>query len=129
MRYDLKQPCINCPFRRDDTRIRFGSRERAQEIEEHAYRQGFPCHLSSEVSEDPVTGEEGFVPGEHTQHCAGYIMMQIHENGEDSPWPGIDNDEDLLERVALQYDPQAPIFENTEEFLNANTPAPRDSEE
>lgn len=34
MRFDLKTPCKNCPFRTDDTAIRFSCRERAEEIEE-----------------------------------------------------------------------------------------------
>ena len=122
MRYDLQQPCTNCPFRKDDTRIRFGARERAEEIEEHAYRNGFPCHVSSEVRTDLLTGEEGFVAGENTQHCAGYLMMQIQDSGGGTPWPGIGNDEDLLERITARLNSDVPVFESSDEFLDANTP-------
>lgn len=118
MEYDLKTPCKNCPFRTDETRITFQCRERAEEIEEQAYRLGFPCHLSAVCIEDPF-GEEGFHPGENTQHCIGAIIMYI-KSGEDC-WPGIDNDEDLVVRLWDQIDLNAPVFESPDDFLDANT--------
>lgn len=124
MRYDLKTPCKNCPFRNDDTRIVFATRGRASDIEEHAYRHGFPCHLSAEHVEDCDTpdGESGgFYPGENTQHCAGAIIMFLKDGGSGSPWPGIDNDEELLNRLEGRIDWDAPVFESTEAFLDANT--------
>lgn len=127
MRFDLKTPCKNCPFRSDATRITFRDRERAEEIEEQAYRRGFPCHLSAEVidDEDTLDGESGgFYPTEQTQHCVGYIIMQIYENGDGSPWPGIDNDEDLLDRLSWQVDMGAPVFRSTEDFFKANEDEP-----
>ena len=66
MRFDLTTPCKNCPFRTDSTRITFAARERAEEIEEQAYRRGFPCHVSADLNEDPQSGEEGFVFGPQT---------------------------------------------------------------
>ena len=118
MRFDLTTPCTNCPFRSDETRITFRGRERAREIEEHAYRQGFPCHTSAVVRENPITGDEEFIEGERTQHCAGYILMQLHE-GYGSPWPGIDNDDELLDRLTETMDWKAPVFENSEAFFEA----------
>lgn len=118
-RYDLKTPCKNCPFRRDETRIRFRGRERAEEIEEHAYRNGFPCHLSAEL----VEGEDGmdeYLMADGSQHCIGFIIMKILE-GMESCWPGVGNDEDLVEEMAQKVNLNAPVFETTEEFLNANT--------
>lgn len=120
MRFELKEPCANCPFRSDENRITFNGRERAEQIEEQAYRHGFPCHASAKVKEDPLTGEEGFVFGEHTQHCAGYILLQLRDGGE-TPWPGIGNDEDLADRLAERLDWNAPVFETVEQFLQANT--------
>ena len=121
MRFDLKSPCKNCPFREDNARIRFRARERAKEIEEQAYRAGFPCHESAELSKDPVTGEEeaGFTFGRNTQHCAGYILMQLNENS-GSPWPGIGNDEELLDHLEDTMDRTTPVFKNSDEFLDAN---------
>jgi hypothetical protein len=123
MRYDLKTPCKNCPFRSDETAIRFACRERAEEIEESAYRNGFPCHLCADVIEDEDSwdGESGgFVAGENTQHCAGYIILQISDSGGGSPWPGIDNDDDLLEQLESQVDFDAPVFTSVSDFLDAN---------
>lgn len=117
--YDLKTPCKNCPFRNDDTAIRFRCRERAEEIEESAYRNGFPCHLSAELIEDDEYEGGGYVFAENTQHCAGYIIMRLKEG--DTCWPGIDNDEALATRLADRIDWNAPVFESTNDFLNANT--------
>ena len=119
MRFDLTAPCTNCPFRSDSTRITFAALERAEEIEENAYRRGFPCHVSAELVENPLTGDEGFVFGENSQHCAGYILMQLHE-GSGTPWPGINNDEALLERLSEKMDWTAPVFHSSEEFFDAN---------
>ena len=120
MRFDLKTPCKNCPFRNDDTRIVFKCRERAEEIEEQAYRNGFPCHLSADLLEDDEYGEGGgYVFGENTQHCVGYIIMAIKDSY-GSPWPGIGNDEELMERLTDHVDFEAPVFECTDDFLNAN---------
>lgn len=122
MRYDLKTPCKNCPFRSDETAIRFACRERAEEIEESAYRNGFPCHLSADCfeDEDSLDGESGgYVPGPNTQHCVGYIILRLKEDG-GGAWPGIDNDDDLAEQLSCQVDLNAPVFDSGEEFLAAN---------
>lgn len=120
MKFDLKNPCKNCPFRKDKTRIVFSCRDRAEEIEESAYRNGFPCHLSAvDTSEDdPERG--GYEFGENTQHCAGYLIMKIKEDF-DYAWPGVDNDEELVDRLRGQLNLKAPVFADTEEFLDANT--------
>ncbi len=119
MRYDLKKPCKNCPFSKADTRITFACRSRAEEIEEQAYRYGFPCHLSAtDTSEvDPEFG--GYVPkyDGSTQHCAGALAMYINEG--ESCTPGTGNDEDLFERLADRLDLPA-AFDSIEDFLQAN---------
>lgn len=121
MKFDLKTPCLNCPFRSDETRITFRGRERAEEIEEQAYRHGFPCHLSAEhvEEEDDPLGEGGFYPAENTQHCVGFIIMTLMDG--ESAWPGIDNDEDLADRLRDQVDWDAPVFESVEDFFAANS--------
>lgn len=121
-RYDLKRPCKHCPFRTDETAIRFSCRERAVEIEESAYRNGFPCHESVDLieSDDIDSDQDGYVFGENTQHCVGFIIMQLKGGGAGSPWPGIGNDEELLTRLEGQVDREAPVFETTEDFLAAN---------
>ena len=122
-RFKVKQPCRNCLFRNDETRIRFRDRERAEEIEEHAYRRGFPCHETAETHEDALTGEESLWFGEHSSHCAGYIVMRLKsEGGGGAPWPAIGNDEELSEALSEHFGPwlDMPVFESEEEFLQAN---------
>ena len=97
MRFDLKTPCKNCPFRTDETAIRFACRERAEEIEEQAYRLGFPCHLSAEHIEgdDDPFGDGGFKATETSQQCAGHTIMSLREGA--GAWPSImygEGDED-----------------------------------
>ena len=121
MKFDLKTPCKNCPFRNDKTRITFSCRERAEEIEESAYRNGFPCHLSAvPPDDDDESDNAGYTAGEETQHCVGYIIMQIKESGGGTPWPGMGNDEDLLDKLEARVDMNAPVFNDSEEFFAAN---------
>ena len=117
MHFDLKTPCKNCPFRTDDTGIRFACKERAEEIAEQAYRNGFPCHLSAVLMTSGYE-EEGYFPGENTQHCAGAIMMFMKDQND--TWPGVDNDEELVERLWDQMDWDAPVFESEEDFIQAS---------
>jgi hypothetical protein len=117
MRFDLKTPCKNCPFRTDEAAIRFRCASRAEEIAESAYRNGFPCHLSAEIDEDDE--EPGYEFGENTQHCAGAIIMFL-KSDYGSGWPGIGNDEDLAERLSTQMNMDAPVFDTEEEFIEAS---------
>ena len=55
----LKAPCKNCPFANRPERITFRARERAEELEELAYRHGLRCQLSAEVREQVVDGDSG----------------------------------------------------------------------
>ena len=121
-RFRLKRPCPHCPFRNDGTRIRFRCRERAVEIEEQAYRQGFPCHETAEYREDPEGDTDGFVFGEDSSFCVGYAILQLKSNGNGCPWPAIDNDEALLDALSEHLGDwwNAPVFETEEEFLAAN---------
>lgn len=119
--YDLKRPCKHCPFRTDETAIRFSCRERAKEIEESAYRRGFPCHESAVCIEEDEFDQGGFVFGENTQHCAGAIIMFLKAGY--TAWPGIDNDDELYDRLCEQVDWKAPVFQDEEAFLRANSGA------
>lgn len=127
MRFDLKAPCKNCPFGSGPDRIVFAGRERAREIAESAYRNGFPCHLSAAYDEgDEASGrEDGYVFGPGTQHCAGALAMFAQDQW--SPWPGIDNDEDRLERIEAKLSPvYGDVFESEEAFIEANRYEPID---
>ncbi len=123
MKYDLKKPCKNCPFRSDDTRIVFKDKERAAEIAEHAYRNGFPCHLSADFDEGDEEGKgAGYVAGRNSQHCAGAIIMFIKEGCYETGWPGIGNNERLYDKLAAQMDMDSPVFDSEEDFIKANDP-------
>jgi hypothetical protein len=115
--YQLKRPCKNCPFAPTKTRIKFSCKERAEEIAESAYRNGFPCHLSATHIEEDDYGEGGFVFGEKTQHCVGAIMMFLADGNEG--WPGISNDEELAERLRDYVDWKAPHYETEQDFIDA----------
>lgn len=118
MKWDLKQPCKNCPFGNTPDRITFAARERAEEIEETAYRNGFPCHLSATLDED--CEDAGFEFGPNTQHCAGALLMYLHEgSGGNVPFSNLPDREQ--ERIEKRVNWAAPVFESVEEFLDANT--------
>lgn len=125
--FQLKRPCKNCPFAPTKTRIVFSCRERAEEISESAYRNGFPCHLSADLIEDDDYGDSGFVFGAKTQHCVGALMMFIAEGQNDSGWPGIDNDDELMERIRDHVDWTAPHYDSEEDFIEANTSAKKEA--
>ena len=114
-KYDMTKPCTHCPFRTDGTAIRFRGRERAAEIEESAYRYGFPCHVTGQQDGD---GDSGITFGEDSQHCAGYIIMRIKQS--DTAWPGIDNDENLIAALEARIDWGAPVFASDEAYFAAN---------
>lgn len=122
MKHQLRKPCKNCPFRNGPNRITFRGRERAEEIAESAYRNGFPCHMSAELIEDDddLGFEGGYVPGPNTQHCAGSLAMFAQDSCGD-PWPGINNDERTLDKIYERLEPIFPeVFESEEAFIEAN---------
>lgn len=118
MKFDLKTPCKNCPFRTDKTGIRFSCLERAEEIEESAYRNGFPCHLSAHDTSDEDEENGGYEATEDSQHCIGFIIMKIKEG--EVCWPGVGNDEELVRRLEDRVNMKAPVFEDTDAFFDAN---------
>ena len=130
-RFRLKRPCKHCPFRNDETRIRFRCRDRAVEIEEQAYRQGFPCHETADYVDDPEGERDGYVFGDDSSFCIGYVILQLKANGDGAPWPAIHNDEQLLSALALHLGDwwDAPVFETEEEFFEANESRENDRRE
>lgn len=116
--YKLKRPCKHCPFAPTKTRIVFFNAERAEEIAESAYRRGFPCHESAVSIENDDGESDGYVFGPKTQHCAGAIMMFIADDN--SEWPGINNDDDLRDRLEAHMDWSASHFQTEDQFIEAN---------
>lgn len=118
-RQDLKVPCKNCPFADRSTRIKFACRERAEELAETAYRNGFPCHLSAVDTSDEDPEEGGYEFGPNTQNCAGAIGMFLNDG--QTEWPGIGNEEprgDWAEAMKV-------AFESEEAFIEANSKGER----
>lgn len=114
--FSLKKPCKHCPFAPGKDAIKFRSRARASEIADSAYRNGFPCHKSAIDVED-----RGYVMGSDTQHCAGALMI-FTSQGEEEGWPGINNDEDRVEKIWQHMDWKAPHFKCEEDFLDFHAP-------
>jgi hypothetical protein len=130
MRFDLKKPCLNCPFADTPDRIVFACRERAAEIESTAYRQGFVCHLHADNLEEDEYNDGGFVErlDGSSQHCFGAIAMYIKDGGSSVPWEtATDADPDLEERWWSRACKKAlaTIFDGEDAFLDANTEARR----
>lgn len=118
MKWDLKTPCKNCPFANTKDGIKFQSRQRAADIEESAYRNGFPCHLSADYDEDEDDG--GFVFGDNTQHCAGALIM-FFKDGYDGNVPFEQLSDKEQDRIRARLNMDAPVYDSVEDFLNAST--------
>lgn len=130
MLFDLKRPCKNCPFANTPDRITFACRERAEEIEELAYRQGFVCHEHSEQVEETAYSDDGFDFRDDgsSQHCWGAIAMYLKDGGSSVPWEAAtDDDPDLEERWWSRADKAAlrTVFDNETDFYEANEGASR----
>lgn len=70
--FDLKRPCVNCPFRKGQGHLFQLPSERLKEIVEGI---AFQCHKTLEFTED---GENNH--GDNPQQCAG-LMAVLHKEG------------------------------------------------
>lgn len=123
IRWDLKRPCENCPFANTEHSIKFACRERAEEIEESAYRNGFPCHVHAENVEESEYDEGGYVFGDTPQHCWGAIAMYLKNGSGNVPWEyAIEEDPELEARWWKRCDMEAyaKVFDGEEEFINGS---------
>lgn len=100
--------------------IKFSCRERAEEIEEQAYRYGFPCHLSAHNTEDDGDEEGGYVFDTNTQHCAGALLVFL-KDGYDGNVPFEHLPEEKQDRIRERLNWDAPTYESVEAFLDAST--------
>lgn len=117
MKFDLKTPCKHCPFMNTRDGIKFSSRERAEEIEEQAYRHGFPCHLSAVDTSDEDEENGGFMFGRNTQHCAGALLVFL-KDGYNGNVPFEQLSERKQDRIRHRLNWDAPTYESVEAFLD-----------
>jgi len=120
VKWDLLRPCAHCPFNRgSSTRIVFRNRDRAEEIEEIAYRQGFVCHEHAELVERQIGEDvEEFYDDREDgsgQHCAGALIMYLQSCGGNVPFENLDEAEQ--HRIEERVDWRADVFENETEFV------------
>ena len=124
MRFDLKRACKLCPFANTPTRIRFRGIDRATEIEEHAYRNGFVCHEHGES----VETDDGDAPGidfradGSSQHCFGALAMHMKNGNGTVPFEWKNQNGKLGERwwKRVSMKDVDVIFDSEEEFIEAN---------
>ena len=119
---DMKRPCNLCPFRSDENSIRFADEERAMEIVMSALFHGFPCHKTADYAEGEE-GQGGYVFGQASQHCAGFLIMRLKEDSR-NPWPAINVDSEIISRLRESLDLNSPVFPSIKEFLQANRDGP-----
>lgn len=112
MRFDLRVPCIDCPFRREGG-CRIG-RGHAAAIVDMMLEQGaggcFPCHKTTEATGQP--------PGRE-QHCAGALIFAELRNRRTQAMQ-------IAQRIGW-YFPEllsgaADLFGSVEELLEAQFP-------
>jgi hypothetical protein len=122
VRFDLKRPCDNCPFRRRGG-VRYLAPARVMEIA-HAMLdfQGstFACHKTTVEEED----EEGMSRRSTTassQHCAGALIF-AEKNGNANQYMRIAEQLGLYDAKALMADKKvvALVFDNVNQMLVAN---------
>jgi len=122
MKFDLKRPCKHCPFANTPDRITFACQERAEEIEETAYRQGFVCHEHSEYVEDETGENDGYVFAQNgsSQHCFGALAMYVKEGGGNVPWERLSGEEQRRWWSRIDKEAFNTVFDNEEAFIGAN---------
>jgi len=81
MKFNLRKPCANCPFRTDlHTNYGWLSKARAEEISESMKEKVFPCHNTTISSDYDDDGEEIYISNPKEQACFGAIVT-LHQEG------------------------------------------------
>jgi hypothetical protein len=112
MKFDLKKPCANCPFRNDrpDQEGWLGEERAADIIDAITRLQGtFSCHKTNGHDDE---GEA--IVNENSQHCAGALIMLEH-NQEPNQMMRIMERLGFYDRTKLDMD--APVFKSYDEFV------------
>ena len=110
MKFDLKKPCAQCPFRTDITP--FIRPERAEEICASMIdlQQAFPCHKTVDYNND---GDGVETPD--SQHCAGAMIMLEHM---DRPNQMMRIAERLRFYDRNKLDMTAPVYTSDDEMID-----------
>lgn len=110
MKYDLKAPCKDCPFRTDCIKGWLGE-NRAAEIADSLIdnQKTFPCHKTTTNDSEGDT-----VENEDSQHCAGAMIMLEHIQRPNQMMR-------ICERLGIydhkKLDMEAPVFDDPQEFI------------
>lgn len=117
MKFNLKKPCKDCPFRNDKLHQKgWLGKERAEEIYQNLLDGGnFPCHKTHDYSCDDGSGN--FQHQEGHQFCAGALIMLENENT---------TFHSQALRMAVRFklynpddlDKNAPVFKSGQEFVD-----------
>lgn len=109
----MKKTCALCPFSRTKT---LGLHpERAEDFAYMAAKSynDFPCHKTADYYEpDHDDDDSGYVHGEHSKTCHGFLTLQCEENGR-SP-EGFVPDGDGFQDVDEMIYVHAELWENRE---------------
>lgn len=115
MKFDLKKPCKDCPFRNDKPHQKgWLGEQRADEIYQSLLDGGnFPCHKTHDYTDDD---DREFKHQDSHQFCAGALIM-------------LNKEHNTLQSQALRmairlglYNPNdldvsSPVFENGVQFI------------
>jgi hypothetical protein len=113
MRFDMKTPCTNCPFRSDVPA--YLRKSRVREIENALVRRTFACHKTT-VDHEDEDGNCDRIVVQESQHCAGaLILLEKTECQSDSM--------QFAERLGI-YTPDgldlaAPVYNSFDEMIEA----------
>lgn len=109
MKFTLRRPCANCPFR-TDCRQGWLGRKRATEIATSitAHQKTFSCHKTNDFSSGEVEETE------NSQHCAGALVLLEKRNQPNQMMR-------IAERLGFydrhKLDMAAPVFDSTKDFI------------
>lgn len=109
MKFTLRRPCADCPFR-TDCRPKWLGRKRANEIATSitAHQKTFSCHKTNDFESGEVQETEA------SQHCAGALIMLEKLNQPNQMMR-------IAERLRLydrhKLDMAAPVFDTAKQFI------------
>lgn len=130
MKYDLKAPCNNCPFRRDG-HIALNTARAAEIASMMLCSRGgtFPCHKTVKREEDSDGNEHNRATSD-SQHCAGALIF-AEKNQTATQMMRIAERLHLYDAQALMANEVAKemVFDDLDELLDAHALHPANKSE